>query len=345
MMAELEHSYETLLELIKGRRHGGSKRMSSLAVRCAELVIRRSESERPSWSNGAELNEIIRHPNFTMASKSERPELLMRSARAKYESEIHYSWDHYFGVDLAPLLAGKRVMDLGCLFGGRSVAWAERYRIEHMTGIDVHPAYIEAATRFAQSRNVKADFHLAVGERLPFEAGTFHAILSFDVYEHVQSVAATLIECHRVLRPGGHLCVVFPSYWQPLEHHLSLVTRVPGLQYMFSGHTLVAAYNQILDSRGVDAAWYKRQKPELQPWERCNTINGTTLRSFRRLIKEGGWQIVKHSRPPIGSMGRTVVNRPRPWHRALAAVGRALVEIPVVNEAFLHRIVFILRRD
>jgi hypothetical protein len=112
--------------------------MSSLGIRLAEFLMRRWASERPSWANGAELNEIIRHTNFTQASDSERTALMMRSARAKYESEIAYMWDHYFGTDLKPFLAGKRVMDLGSLYGGRSIAWAEKYQLARITGIDVN---------------------------------------------------------------------------------------------------------------------------------------------------------------------------------------------------------------
>ncbi len=316
----------------------------TFAVRLAELVMRQWETEHPSWSNGAELNEIVRHPKFTQASDAERASLMMRSARAKYDSEIAYSWDSYFGMDLKPLLTGKHVMDLGSLYGGRSVAWAERYELAHITGIDVNPIYTETATQFARSKGVSADFHVAFGEALPFADRTFDAVLSFDVLEHVQSPRVTLAECHRVLKPGGYLCLVFPSYWQPIEHHLSLATRAPGLQYVFSGKTLVEAYNRVLASRGEDAAWYRRDHEGLRSWERCNTINGTTLRAFREMAKEGGWRIVKHSRPPIGSMGRTVAREPRVWHRALAALGKMLVKVPVLEEAFLHRNVFILQR-
>jgi ubiquinone/menaquinone biosynthesis C-methylase UbiE len=318
--------------------------MHSAVVRIAESIMRHSESEHPSWLNGAELNEIIRHPHFVEASESEKAELMMRSARAKYESEISYSWDHYFGMELKPLLAGKHVMDLGSLYGGRSVAWYEKYELAHITGIDVNPIYIEAATRFAGSKGASADFNVAFGEKLPFESESFDAVLSFDVLEHVQSPETTLAECHRVMKPGGYLCLVFPSYWQPIEHHLSLVTRAPGLQYLFSGRTLVEAYNRVLASRGEEAAWYRREQLELRPWERCNTINGTTLGAIRRLIKVGGWKVVRHSRPPIGSMGRTVVRAPRIWHRGLASLGKAAVRIPILEEAFLHRNVFILQR-
>ena len=305
--------------------------MSSFSVGFAEFLMRRIWAEQPSWSDGAELNEIIKHPNFTQASDAERAALMMRSAQAKYESEIKYSWDHYFGMSLKPLLEGKHVLDVGSLYGGRSVAWAERYQLAHITGIDIDPIYVETATRFAQRRNVNATFKVAFGEKLPFEDQSFDAVLTFDVLEHVQSPRNTLAECHRVLKPEGYLCLVFPSYWQPLEHHLSLVTRAPGLQYLFSGRTLVKAYNRIVASRGTDADWYKRQHPELRSWERCNTINGTTLRSFQKLIRDGGWKVVKHSRPPIGSMGRTVVRAPKRWHRTLAALGRALVHIPLLE--------------
>jgi 2-polyprenyl-3-methyl-5-hydroxy-6-metoxy-1,4-benzoquinol methylase len=323
----------------------GSRLMSSLGVGFAQFVMSCFESERPSWSNGAELNEIVRHPNFTGASEEERAAWMMRSAQAKYESEIRYSWNHYFGMDLKGLLTGKRVMDLGSLYGGRTVAWAEKYQLAHITGIDVDPAYVEAATRFAESKQANADFQVAYGEKLPFVSESFDAVLTFDVLEHVQSPSATLAECHRVLKRGGFLCVVFPSYWQPIEHHLSLVTRVPGLQYLFSGGTLVQAYNRILALRGEDAAWYKRDHPGLRPWERCNTINGTTLHGFRKLIREGGWKVVKQSRPAIGTMGRTVVQDPQMWHRALGVLSRAMVHIPPFEEAFLHRIVFILKRE
>jgi ubiquinone/menaquinone biosynthesis C-methylase UbiE len=318
---------------------------NSAVVALATFLMHSFQSERPTWSNGAELNEIIRHPALLAIPPAERVACMMRSAQAKYESEKEYSWDHYFGTDLRPLLSGKRVMDLGSLYGGRSVAWSERYHIGHLTGVDVNPLYIEIASRFAESRQISADFYVAHGERLPFDSKVFDAIVTFDVLEHVQSVSLTLAECRRVLRPGGHLCAVFPSYWQPLEHHLSLVTRAPGLQFMFSGRTLVEAYNRVLDARGVDAAWYKRDHPGLRDWERCNTINGTTIRAFRKLVLENGWKIVKQNRPPIGSMGRTVAARPRLWHRGVAMIGRGLVRIPVLEEAFLHRAVFILQRD
>jgi ubiquinone/menaquinone biosynthesis C-methylase UbiE len=255
-----------------------------------------------------ELQEVFRHESFLTAPPQQRAAMMLESSRSKYRSEIDYSWDHYFGVDLRLLLAGKEGLDLGCFNGGRSVAWCERYGLKHITGVDIDPVYIEAAKQFAASRAVPASFELASGEQLPFGDQSFDVVLSFDVFEHVRSVAQTLVECYRVLRPGGRCYVVFPSYYQPVEHHLSLVTRVPAIQCLFSGRTLIKAYSAILNERGGEAAWYARRSAELEPWERSNTLNGMTLRQFKKIVGAANWRVILHSRKPIGSIGRNLGN-------------------------------------
>ena len=166
---------------------------------------------------------------------------------------MQYPWDNYFGMSLTPWLKGKCTLDLGCFTGGRGDAWAERYGLAHLMGLDVAEPFIAEAREFAASRNVPAEFRIAKAQLLPFENASVDAIFSFDVFEHVQDVPRALAECHRILRPGGQLFVVFPSYYQPVEHHLSMVTRCPGLQYLFTGRTLLKAYCEILNERGSSA--------------------------------------------------------------------------------------------
>ena len=49
---------------------------------------------------------------------------------------------------------------------------------------------------------------VAVGEALPFREGTFDAVFSAYVFRNLDSVAATLTEIARVLRPGGMAGIV-----------------------------------------------------------------------------------------------------------------------------------------
>ena len=289
-----------------------------------------------------ELQEVFHHPIFLKGSQSERNEIMLKSSESKYNSELKYPWDHYFGIELLPFLQKKVVLDLGCFTGGRSAAWFERYQLDHLVGIDVTQIYIDAATQFAAAKKIKADFKVAKGESLPFEDESFDAILSFDVFEHVQDLQRTLSECYRVLKTKGRLFVVFPSYFQPIEHHLALVTELPGIHYLFSGQTLVKAYYEIIEERGSEAHWYRRNSPYLESWERCNSINGTTLAQFRKLLRNNNWKIILDSRKPIGSIGRNISEIK--IFKFLSHFFYPLTFVPFLQEIFLHRITYILER-
>jgi SAM-dependent methyltransferase len=289
-----------------------------------------------------ELQEVFNHDIFLKASQKERNAIMLQSSQSKYLSECEYPWDYYFGVDLKPYLKGSVALDLGCFNGGRGVAWFERYKLAFLAGVDVNQTYIDAARQFANLKQINADYRVATGENLPFEGEMFNAILSFDVFEHVRNVRKTLNECYRVLKPDGRLFLVFPSYYQPVEHHLSLVTKFPGIHYLFSARTLVKAYCEILEERGPDAYWYKRSSTQLESWEKGNAINGTTLAQFRRLLTNSNWQILRHSRKPLGSIGRNVSKR-RAW-RTISHFFYPLIFVPGLQEIFLHRITFILEK-
>jgi SAM-dependent methyltransferase len=314
-----------------------------IAVQLAKTLMKALPARpEPPGEKVGELQEVFRHERFLAAEPRQRAAIMLDSSRSKYQSEVDYPWDAYFGIDLRPRLAGREALDLGCFTGGRGVAWCERYGLARLTGVDLEQNFIDAANQFARIRGAPASFRLARGEELPFEDRTFDAILSYDVLEHVRSVEQTLRECRRVLRPGGLCYLVFPSYFQPVEHHLSLATRVPAIQCLFSGRTLVAAYCAILDERGEDARWYRRRSAALEPWERSNTLNGITLRKFRRVLRDADWRIVLHCRKPIGSIGRNI-SRIRAA-RVVANLFRPLTRVPGLQEFFLHRITYILEK-
>jgi SAM-dependent methyltransferase len=313
----------------------------SIATRLAKSVMKLREV-RPDPANPDGLQEVFNLRSFHEASPAERNDIMLRSSQWKYREEIEYPWDAYFDMDIAPLLAGKSALDMGCFNGGRGAAWYERYKLSHITGIDIDQIYIDAARRFAAGRGIRAEYTVAQGEGLPFPQASFDAILSFDVMEHVRSVAATMQECYRVLKPGGLLFLVFPSYFQPNEHHLGMVTRFPGIQCLFSGKTLIRAYSEILAERGESAYWYRRGSSEPAQWERGHTINGTTLASFRPILRELDWRIIHQSRKPILTIGRNMSRSA--LNRFAGTLLRPFARLPGLQEVFLHRLTFVLEK-
>lgn len=74
-----------------------------------------------------------------------------------------------------------------------------------------------------------------VGEVLPFKDGSFDAVISIAVLEHVKNPFLCAAEIARVLKPGGHLmcCVPFLQPFHAYPHHYYNMTS-SGLENLFA---------------------------------------------------------------------------------------------------------------
>ncbi len=109
-----------------------------------------------------------------------------------------------------PYARGQRVLDLGCGtgYGIASLAGVATQAV----GVDVAAEAIDFATRTYGSDG--AEYHLVADPsrvQLPFAAGSFDVVLSFQVIEHLERRAAYLAEAARVLAPGGVLLLATPD--------------------------------------------------------------------------------------------------------------------------------------
>jgi ubiquinone/menaquinone biosynthesis C-methylase UbiE len=296
--------------------------------------------ERKPIHGDYRLNEVFRDRPFIEGGDKEREEIMFRSSECVYhdESRLH-SFESFFKYDFSGSLKGKIALDLGCFTGGRAVVWAERWQLGQIFGIDTQDVFITAAQNFADKKGVNAKFIRSYGENLPFEDEKFDAIFSFDVFEHVQDVKKVLSECHRVLKRHGRLFLAFPSFYGLIDHHLSLVTLTPLIHVLFKKDDLIDVYNEIIDERGEEASWYRRQIRDLEPWERGNTINGTSAKMFARLVKDMKWKVVARNHV---SMFRRMSKQ----YRILLPVNyllSPLVGLPLFEE-FISRIIYILEK-
>jgi demethylmenaquinone methyltransferase/2-methoxy-6-polyprenyl-1,4-benzoquinol methylase len=109
-------------------------------------------------------------------------------------------------------LPDGRLLDLGAGTGAADPAFGER------TVVALDPSSEMLSLNRLEQRVV------GVGERLPFVDGAFDAVFSAYVFRNLNSVAATLEEIHRVLRPGGKAGIVDLS--RPIGTMATRVHRV-----------------------------------------------------------------------------------------------------------------------
>lgn len=116
----------------------------------------------------------------------------------------HFQWlatkDLYRELrELAPTVDG-RLLDVGCGYKPYR-SWFRKATA--YVGLDVT----------AESR---ADVIVKPGESWPFDDGTFDAVISTQVLEHIADFDNVLSEIRRVLRPGGQVVITVPFIYN--EH-------------------------------------------------------------------------------------------------------------------------------
>lgn len=118
--------------------------------------------------------------------------------------------DHFIRwLGLGP---GQRLLDIGCGSGGPSLRMVEESGAG-VVGIDIHTQGIEVARREAARRGLGGvSFEVIdAGGRLPFDDGSFDAVICVDAINHLADRAGVLRDWARVLRPGGRVLFTDPA--------------------------------------------------------------------------------------------------------------------------------------
>jgi SAM-dependent methyltransferase len=111
-------------------------------------------------------------------------------------------------LDAAGVVAGTRVLDVGCGLG--DLAAAAVARGASAAGTDLAEGMLKAA----RARHPALELVLADGEALPFDDGSFDATVAAFVINHMPDPERGAAEMVRVTRPGGRVAV---AMWGPFE--------------------------------------------------------------------------------------------------------------------------------
>src|SRR5579875_2749519 len=114
-------------------------------------------------------------------------------------------------LHLAP---GDRVLDVGSGFGGPARQIARRTGA-HVTGIDITPAYVDAARDLAARTGLRDLVGFRVADVAAFQPDRpFQAAITMHVQMNVQDKAAWFAQIARCLAPGAPLAV-----WEICQPH------------------------------------------------------------------------------------------------------------------------------
>lgn len=227
----------------------------------------------------------------------------------------------------ASILRDKTVLDIGCGAGGKTLYYASR-GARQVVGIDVVPSYRTEAVALARKLGLeeKATFLTGDAAAMPFADNAFDSIIANDVMEHLPRPDQALVECHRVLTPGGRLYVNFPPLYHPFGAHLSDAIGIPWVHVLFPEETLITAYKDLVagqpDAPARLALRFGRDESER---ERITYINRMTISRFEDLAAACPLRVVYRDLVPL---------RPQ-----LAPLAR------VLREHMVKMVVYIFQKD
>jgi SAM-dependent methyltransferase len=170
-----------------------------------------------------------------------------QEAYAEWEYDVGRSlleeYSGWFGA-----LKGKRVLDIGCGLGGKSVAYAESGA--DVTGVDLDPVHAAGALVYSRKTGKPIDIVTGDAGALPFLDESFDLVVANDSMEHFAEPAPSLMELARVTRSGGLVFLFFTPWGSPLASHLYDYIHTPWCHIVFSEGVLEQLLELSLRRRG-----------------------------------------------------------------------------------------------
>ncbi len=103
------------------------------------------------------------------------------------------------------------ILDVGTGPGSISILLAGMGH--HVTAVDLSEQMLGHARKNAENNGVTVDFRIGDAENLPFDDNTFDAVVNRWVLWTITDPKTALQEWHRVLKPGGRVCIIDGNWY------------------------------------------------------------------------------------------------------------------------------------
>jgi SAM-dependent methyltransferase len=271
-----------------------------------------------------------------------RPPQFQRLKDAKTDERecFRLEWEEAYAVcrRFAPYLdlVGKRVLELGCGLGGKLLFYRQS-GAAHVLGLDIEAEYLKIARR-CLSEHIGVDLAppltLGRAEALPFAADSFDVIMATYTFEHLERPFDVILDCGRVLRPGGRLFISFPPFYSPWGAHLTDWIHFPWGQVVFSQRALMSAALRVETESGGQERLPPFARVHLAGAERFPHVRRLTVAAFERMSKNGSLRVLMRKRLPVD--GKAL--------GPLASLPCLLVSVPVICEVLTGNVVCVLEK-
>lgn len=137
-------------------------------------------------------------------------------------------------TDLGLCTKGQRVLDIGT---GTGVLPRNMYKFgAKFTGVDVSAEQIEQAKLLSKRNGMDIEFLTCPAEEVCFPNNSFDVVTACQCFAYFDK-RILLPKIHKLLKPGGHLCVLFMA-WLPDESEIAALTERLILKYNpdWTGH-------------------------------------------------------------------------------------------------------------
>jgi ubiquinone/menaquinone biosynthesis C-methylase UbiE len=156
------------------------------------------------------------------------PELMDTPEEAAgYDAMDHSAVNRVFAADFLVGYRGGRVLDVGTGTAQIPIEVCRQHPTVTVDALDAAEHMLAVARQNVERAGLtgRIALHLARGQRLPFEGGSFPAVMSNSIVHHIPEPRGVLAEMVRVLAPGGWLFVrdlLRPADRQTLEGLVNL---------------------------------------------------------------------------------------------------------------------------
>lgn len=181
------------------------------------------EQVREFWNANPLFSGEAQHPAGTREFFAE----FERLARFEHSGAVA-------SIFLRDVQPGRKVLDVGCGVG----FWVGQFckRGAQVHACDLTERAVEITRRRLQLFGLQADVQLGNAEQLPYPDASFDHVNCQGVIHHTPNPQACVAEFHRVLRPGGTLCL--SVYYKTLALRSPLV------------FVMIRALNSLIKMRG-----------------------------------------------------------------------------------------------